>query len=1122
MMTGPSTTVINLPSAAAPRGGGGAGVGRRLPWLVAVVGIAVTVAAAWLARDHREHAVRERLAAAANAEAGRLLARLLAAEDVLRSAAAHAAVADRDGEWTDYVDRLHLADHHPEMSRPVLQLQRAGRRGDTMPVDADRSSRGVSADLGGALRARVSAPVLRAGAAGGDDIVGTVESDVALKIGASGGAASQAAVQWTLDETSEAAVRAAVGRASLHGAIAVASLEHHGRRWWLAATPSPDFLRAVDAPDPDFVLATGLCMSGGAVAALAVLRRRRAAPVDGGEAVRLSPAPAEASAPDFQSVIDALPNPLFVKSDEGRWVAVNDAFCRLVGRTREALLDRTDADLLPAEHAARNREEDAIVRGTGSGRTFEECLVGHDGSERWLLKSKSPIRLADGRTFLVGIATDITERRRAETAAEGQRRLLEGVLDALPNPVSVKGADGRWVVVNQAAARHLERSAGDLLGRSAREFLDSFSAARSEREDDIVLGGESSPVREQLHHRNDGEARWFLTGKSPVSMPDGSPGIVEWSTDITDRRRHEQSVLASRHRLQLVNELTAGVVGGMRRTDIIRLAVDRLAAAQPGARVTFAVALGDSLTAERVSGGADLPVIEEDRFAVRDAVWETGIDTGLPMAINDGTRDGAYPALTAHLRAAGVSAVLEVAVRGEGGILGRIALDRRVPHAWTNDERQTVIAVADAVAVALGYLRASADREAALQAMRDQEDVLQAVIWATDLGVWTWEVAAGRVQWSAEARRQLGFEEDELADTWDAWKSRVHPDDLARVLAELQAALDAGADRFESEFRVSHRDGHWIHILSRARIRRDDQGAPERLLGGHLDVTEFRRVQEALRNHRDELERHVAERTAELLAAKNGAEAANRAKTEFLANMSHELRTPMHAILSFAQLGISRNGDPAKTRQYLDRIDTSGRRLLGLLNDLLDLSKLEAGAMQYDFGSHSVRGMAAAAIQEFSALAGERRIAMVLDAEDLAAWCDPVRLGQVLRNLLSNAIRFTPVDGAVRLTVRSATVGEGSAARPAVRVAVADNGVGIPEAELETVFDKFVQSSKTTNGAGGTGLGLAICREIVARHRGTIRAEPTAGGGATIVMLLPREPLPHGSDSVHDKRSEIA
>jgi PAS domain S-box-containing protein len=1121
-MAGLPATVIDRGAAAAPRVAPRRRAWTGLPWLVAAAGIALTLLAAWFARDRWDHTALSRLEAMVRAESAHLVDRLEDAEDVLRSAAAHAVVSDREGGWTSYVDHLDLAARHPEMSRPVLHAQPAARRGEAAEPGADVPAGEVIARRGGELRARVSVPVVRRGEAGGEEIVGTVESTVMLRVGAGPGGASRDPARWTLGGLSEAAVREAAIAATPRGPVAVSTMAYQGRRWWLAATPAPDFFRDVNALDPNAVLSTGLCLTGVGVAALLFAQRRRPAPIDAPGTRSPGPVTGAVAAPDLQHVIDALPNPLFVKSDEARWVAVNDAFCRLVGQTREALLGRTDADLLPAEHAARNMEEDVIVRSTGAGRTFEERLVGPDGAERWLLKSKSPIRLADGRTFLVGIATDITEQRRAEVDAEGQRRLLEGVLNALPNPVLVKGADRRWVVVNEAAARHLERSVEALLGRSEREFLDASGAARSGREDEIVLGGESSPVREQVHHRADGESRWILTGKSPVAMPDGSPGIVEWSTDITDRRRHEQSVLASRHRLQLVNELTAGVVGGLRRVDVVRLAVDRLAASQPGARVTFAAGVGESLAAERVSGGADLPVIGEDRFAVHDALWEAGIVAGLPMAINDCTRDGAYPALGAHLRAAGVSAVLEVAVRGADGTLGRIALDRREPHAWTNDERQTVVAVADAVAVAIGYVRASADREAALQSMREQEDALQAVIWATDLGVWTWDVAAREVQWSAEAKRQLGYADHELAGTWDTWESRVHPDDLARVLEELEGRLDSGADRFESEFRLRHRDGHWIHILSRARIRRDDQGNPVRLLGGHLDVTEFRRVQEALRNHRDVLERNVAERTAELLAAKNTAEAANRAKSEFLANMSHELRTPMHAILSFAQLGISRSGDVAKTRQYLDRIDTSGRRLLGLLNDLLDLSKLEAGAMQYDFGSHSVRAIASAAIQEFAVLAGERRIAMTVDAENVAAWCDPVRIGQVLRNLLSNSIRFTPADGAVRLTVRAAGIGAGAAEVPAVRVAVEDNGVGIPEAELETVFDKFVQSSKTRSGAGGTGLGLAICREIVDQHRGTIRAEATAGGGATIVMLLPREPISQESDSVQNTRRDIA
>jgi len=259
-----------------------------------------------------------------------------------------------------------------------------------------------------------------------------------------------------------------------------------------------------------------------------------------------------------------------------------------------------------------------------------------------------------------------------------------------------------------------------------------------------------------------------------------------------------------------------------------------------------------------------------------------------------------------------------------------------------------------------------------------------------------------------------------------------------------------------------------------------------------------------LRSHQETLEEQVKIRTRELAEAKNEAVNANEAKTRFLANMSHELRTPMHAIAGFTNLSLKRVED-SKTRRYLENIKVSSNRLTGLVNALLDLSKMEAGKIELNVKKCDLTGLAAQCCAEVESLCLEKSLQVELDKDKVCEGeFDPTLISQVIINLLSNAIKFSPPGGTIRLRITEVPQVEEFSG--IMELSISNEGEGIPPEELDKIFEKFEQSSTTVSKAGGTGLGLSICREIINVHNGLIWAESPVKGtaqGAEIHFIIP-------------------
>ena len=244
---------------------------------------------------------------------------------------------------------------------------------------------------------------------------------------------------------------------------------------------------------------------------------------------------------------------------------------------------------------------------------------------------------------------------------------------------------------------------------------------------------------------------------------------------------------------------------------------------------------------------------------------------------------------------------------------------------------------------------------------------------------------------------------------------------------------------------------------------------------------------------------------AQFRRAVERAEEASTAKSGFLAYMSHEFRTPMHAILAYTKMAQEdiRTEDPSKVEKYIENARTAGLRLLDLLNNLLDFAKLEAGKIELQTGTANFLDIIEGCQRELNSLLEEKRLRVSIAAtsNDTGAIVDYARMTQVLVNLFSNAIKFSPVGGRIQVELSDSELPGG---RPALQCSISDQGVGIPEQELGMIFDRFSQSSTTRKSSGGTGLGLTICRELIGLHSGNIWAANRPEGGAVFTFTVPR------------------
>ncbi len=391
----------------------------------------------------------------------------------------------------------------------------------------------------------------------------------------------------------------------------------------------------------------------------------------------------------------------------------------------------------------------------------------------------------------------------------------------------------------------------------------------------------------------------------------------------------------------------------------------------------------------------------------------------------------------------------------------------------------------------LVMIRDMSDRRQAELQLHSSEQRLQLALEASRDGLWDWDIATGHVYMSPRWVEMLGYPVGELSEHVDTWAHLIHPDDTGWVMQRLEAHLANPSVGYNFEYRMKTKQGNWLWIANYGKVvDYDPDGKPCRMIGLHRDISEQKQKEAALQ------------------AAREASEAANQAKSIFLANMSHELRTPLNVILGFAQ--VMRN-DPALTPSQgkdLDTIRRSGDHLLSLINDVLDLSKIEAGKLVIDNTPFDLWGMLHTLDTMMAERAKSKGISLeVAIAPDVPQFilADEQKIRQVLLNLLSNAVKFTHQGGVILRVCQLADdrLDGGNPQRFTLEFTVIDTGVGIDPAEQEAIFDPFVQADSGRKTMTGTGLGLTISRKLLELMHGSITIQSVVNQGSTFTVVVP-------------------
>jgi PAS domain S-box-containing protein len=770
------------------------------------------------------------------------------------------------------------------------------------------------------------------------------------------------------------------------------------------------------------------------------------------------------------AIVESSSDAIIGKDLNGSITSWNNGAERIFGYSAQEIVGTSIMRLIPAERQNEEHEILAKIKRGEKVEHFETLRQTKDGRLIDLAVTASPIKNATGNVIGVSkVARDITERKRSEQALRESEEKFRQVTENITDVFWMTSPDMLETLYVSPAYEEIWGRSAERLYAHPHDWAEAILP--EDREGALASLGklaadESSVSVEFRITRPNGDVRWILSRGFQVRDAQGKVvRITGVATDITEWKAMSEKLRRAHDELQeQVEERT-------KELNYVKAALDEhaiVAFTDPQGKIIF---VNDKFCA--ISQYSREELIGQDHRVINSGyhpkeffrnLWQT-IANGKVWKgeVKNRARDGSFywvdTTIVPFLDRAGKPNQY-VAIRAD--ITERKRAEEELMVRTTKLEESE-------------------------HRYRFLTDTMPQIMWSSK--------PDGNLDYFNQRWYDYSGMTFEETKDW-GWQPVVHPDDLENCVKQWTKSFKTGCD-YEVEYRFKRAaDGAYRWHLGRAFPMPNEKGEIVQWVGTCTDIDDAKRGKQKLQAANDELGLRVIERTSELHAAKEAAEAANRSKSQFLANMSHEIRTPMNGIIGMTDLALETdlNGDQ---REYLGMVKSSAHSLLGLINDILDFSKIEAGKLDLESIGFSLRKCIGGLLKPLGIRADQKGLELVADIhsdvpDDLTG--DPMRLRQILINLTDNAIKFTQ-RGEVVVAVTSQPIGEGESE---LHFSVSDTGIGIAEEKQAAIFEAFAQADgSTTRTYGGTGLGLSIASQLIQKMGGRIWIESKVGKGTT-------------------------